>query len=113
MSNDSTPTKFATFLKDKKVDPRRILTASHSLESLQAEDRTIRLNKRTIRKSEDKKGEPETRKPRSGRPVTPRALEAAMTGKTVSGPTKNRILRAINVLFEQKKLEKIELKAIF
>ena len=31
MSDKATPTKFATFLKDKKVDPRRILTVSHKL----------------------------------------------------------------------------------
>jgi hypothetical protein len=114
MSKDAAATKFATFLKDKKVDPRRIMTVSHKLESLKAEDRSIRLTKRTARNTEgDKKGPAETRKPRSGRPVTPRAIEAAMTGKTVSGPTKNRILRAVNALLEQKKGEKIELKALF
>jgi hypothetical protein len=115
MSTDATPTKFAAFLKDKKVDPRRILTASHKLESLQPQDREIRLNKRKARNTEDdsKKGPPETRKARSGRPVTSRAIEAAMAGKPVSGPVKTRILRAINAVLEQKKLEKIDLRAIF
>lgn len=113
MSNEATPTKFATFLKDKKVDPRRILTVSHKLESLQPEDRAIRLGKRTARNSEDKKAAPDTRKARSGRPVTERALDAAMTGKSVSGPSKTRIVRAVNALLEQKKLEKIDLRALF
>ncbi len=114
MSTDATPTKFAAFLKAKKVDPRRILTASHKLESLQPQDREIRLNKRKARAAEDdKKGPPETRKARSGRPVTPRAIEAAMIGKPLSGPVKTRILRAINALLEHKKLEKIDLRAIF
>jgi hypothetical protein len=36
-----------------------------------------------------------------------------MTGKSVSGPTKHRMLKAINALLEQKKGEKIELKALF
>ena len=113
MSNEATPTKFATFLKDKKVDPRRILTVSHKLESLQPEDRAIRLGKRKARSSEDKKAAPDTRKARSGRPVTERALEAAMTGKSVSGPSKTRIVRAVNAVLEQKKLEKIDLRALF
>ena len=113
MSNDATPTKFATFLKDKKVDVRRLLTVSHKLEALQVEDRAILLSKRQARGSEDKKASPETRKARSGRPVTPRALDAALTGKTVSGPTKNRILRAVNALLEQKKSETIDLRALF
>jgi hypothetical protein len=114
MSNAADSTKFATFLKDKKVDPRRILVASHKLESLTAEDRTIRLTKRQARQAEgDKKGAPETRKARSGRPVTPRALEAALTGKAVSGPTKNRILRAVNAVLEHKKAEKIDLRILF
>jgi hypothetical protein len=113
MSNEATPTKFATFLKDKKVDPRRILTASHKLESLQPEDRGIRLGKRQARKSEDKKAAPETKRPRSGRPVTARALDAALTGKSVSGPAKTRIVRAVNAVLEQKKLEKIDLRALF
>ena len=57
----------------------------------------------------------ETGKPRSGRPVTPRALSAAMKGgaTAVSGPTKQRILRAVNYLLEQKKKDKVELKTLF
>jgi hypothetical protein len=114
MSNEATPTKFATFLKDKKVDARRLLTASHNLESFKAEDRTIRLVKRQGRQAEgDKKGPAETRETRSGKPVTPRSLEAALTGKSVSGPAKTRLLRAVNAILEQKKMEKIDLRALF
>jgi hypothetical protein len=114
MSNEATPTKFATFLKDKKVDARRVLTASHKLESLTAEDRTIRLNKRQARQTEgEKKAPAETRESRSGRPITPRALDAALTGKSVSGPAKTRLLRAVNAVLEAKKLEKVDLRALF
>ncbi len=114
MSNDAAaPTKFATFLKDKKVDPRRILAASHALESLKAEDRIVRLAKRKARGVEDKKGPVDTRESRSGRPVTPRSIDAAMTGKSVSGPAKTRLLRALNAVLEAKKLEKVDLRAIF
>src|SRR5438128_11769919 len=95
--------KFAEFLASKKLDPRRVVAASHKLETLQREDRGIKLAKRTKVEGEDKTKE--TRKPRSGRPVTTRAIDAALQGGTISGPTKTRILRAVNHLLEQKKQE--------
>lgn len=109
-------TKIADFLTEKKIDPRRVIAASRVIERFRPEDRKIRLAKATARKSEDaaKKKEGEAaKKPRSGRPVTQRAISAALTGKAVSGPTKSRILRAVNRVLEQKKLEQIELVALF
>ncbi len=109
-------TKFEDFLKEKNIDPRRIIVASTQIERFRPEDRAIRLAQRKARKSEDggKKKEGEAaKKPRSGRPVTQRALSAALTGKNISGPTKTRILRAVNRVLEQKKMEQIELAAIF
>jgi hypothetical protein len=105
--------KFSQFLASKKLDARRILAASHQLETLTREDRAIRLAKRQARGAEGDKKEKDTRKPRSGRPVTQRAMDAAMKGGTLSGPTKTRILKAVNHLLEQKKQEKVELKALF
>jgi len=108
--------KFAQFLASKKLDARRVLAASHRLERLQTEDRKIKLNKRLAKKAAadgDANAPKETRKPRSGRPVTQRAIDAALLGNTVSGPTKTRILRAVNHLLEQKKQEKVDLKALF
>jgi hypothetical protein len=108
--------KFADFLKTKKLDARRVLAASHSLETLQREDRAIKRAKRSAAKSAGEGGEAppkETRKPRSGRPVTRRAIAAALTGGSLSGPTKTRILRAVNHLLEQKKGAKVDLKALF
>jgi hypothetical protein len=104
--------KFAQFLASKKIDPRRVMVASKHLEALQPEDRAIKAAKRKKGEGEggDKK---ETRKPRSGRPVTQRALDAAMKGGTISGPTKTRILKAVNHVLEQKKQEKVELKTLF
>ena len=85
------------------------------IEALQPEDRLIRLKKRQGRKSESTDAATkETRKSaRSGRPVTPRALAAAMSGGSVSGPTKTRILKAVNHLLEQKKGEKVDLRTLF
>jgi hypothetical protein len=107
-------TKFADFISSKKLDKRRILAASHRIERLRPEDRSIKLTKRLARGAEGgDAAKKETRKPRSGRPVTDRAMEAAMTGGTVSGPTKTRLLAAVNHLLEQKKQEKIDLKTLF
>jgi hypothetical protein len=109
-------TKFEAFLKEKKIDPRRILAASADIEKLRREDRTIRLERRLARKSEDgpKKKEGEVpKKPRSGRPVTHRALAAALAGKELSGPAKTRILRAVNRLLEQKKQAAVDLRSLF
>jgi hypothetical protein len=107
-------TKFAEFIASKKLDTRRIMAASHQLEQLQPEDRLIKLNKRRARAAEGGEGAPkETRKPRSGRPVTHRALDAALKGGKLSGPTKTRLLQAVNHLLELKKQEKVELRALF
>jgi hypothetical protein len=106
--------KFAQFIASKKLDARRIAAASRKLERLLPEDRAIRLNKRRAKASEGgENATKETRKARSGRPVTDRALHAALTGGTLSGPTKTRILHAVNHLLEQKKLEKVELRVLF
>jgi hypothetical protein len=109
-------TKIEEFLKEKKIDPRRVLSASAQIERLRPEDRAIRLAKRQARKSEDggkKKEGIAAQKPRSGRPITERTLHAALHGKTISGPARTRMLRAINRVLEQKKQEPVTLQALF
>lgn len=107
-------TKIEAFLKEKKIDPRRILSASAAIERFTTDDRAIRLAKKKARASEDKKKEGKAlEKPRSGRPVTDRALTAALVGKAISGPQKTRILRAVNRILEQKKQDQVELSALF
>lgn len=109
-------TKIEDFLKEKKIDPRRLVVASFELERFRREDRSIKLAKRVARKSEDatkKKEGLAAKKPRTGRPLTDRALSAALTGKTLSGPSKSRILRALNHVLGQKKQEPVELVTIF
>jgi hypothetical protein len=108
--------KFKDFLSEKKIDPRRVLAASTKLERLTKEDRGIRLLKRQAKAEgtpAEKKAEAAAKKPRSGRPVTQRAIDAALAGKALSGPQKTRILRATNKVLEQKKLEPVELGALF
>ena len=107
--------KFADVIKTHKLDTRRIIATSSKLEKLRPEDRTIRLAKAKAKKSEEKKeaGGEAPKKPRSGRPITQRAIEAALAGKAISGPQKTRMLRAVNHLLEKKKAPALELKALF
>ena len=113
--------KFAQFLKDNKIDPRRLLVASRGIERLRTEDRKVKLAKRQAKSAaggqapapaegEEKKA---PQKPRSGRPITSRVVEAATEGKAVPGPAKNRLLRALNHVLEQKKKPAVDLRAIF
>lgn len=110
--------KYAEFIKTKKIDPRRILAVSANLEGLRPEDRAIRLAKRLAKAKvaaggDASKSTEAPKKPRSGRPVTQRALDAIIAGKTISGPQKTRLLRAVNAILEAKKESPVELKALF
>ncbi|AKU96933.1 hypothetical protein AKJ09_03597 [Labilithrix luteola] len=107
-------TKFSTFITENKLNPARIIAVSHKLETLQRSDRDLKLAKRQSKGEGADKKEAPAGKPRSGRSVTQRALNAALSGKaTISGPTKQRILRAVNHVLEQKKKDKVELKTLF
>jgi hypothetical protein len=107
------PSKFADFLSQNQLDPRRLLSASKNLEALRPEDRRLRAARRKAGDA-PKEGESEPpAKPRSGRPVTRVLLSRATQGKPVPGPAKRRLLRAINRLLEQKKKDPVELTALF
>lgn len=108
--------KFSEFLAEKKIDLRRVLAASKKIERLVPEDRAIRLKERTARRSED--GMPEEMKknrvkPHSGRPVTRPMMAAAVAGRTLSGPQKTRLLRAVNHVLQAKKQEPVDIRALF
>jgi hypothetical protein len=110
--------KFSDFLKEKKIDPRRLIAASTKLERLRPEDRAAKLAKRQAKAKAAAGGEADKNaappaKPRSGRPVTQRAIDAALEGKPISGPQKTRVLRAVNAILEQKKGSPVELSALF
>jgi len=111
--------KFAQFLQDNKIDPRRLVLVSKRLERLQAEDRKIKFQKSRSKKADAPAAAPADgekkapAKPRSGRPVTPRLIDAATAGKPVAGPAKTRLLRAVNHLLEKKKKAAVDLRAVF
>lgn len=105
--------KLTSFLNTNKINAKRLVAVSHKLETLQPADRALKLAKRQAKgEGGGDKAKPEG-KPRSGRPITPRAIDAALKGGTVSGPTKQRILRAVNYVLEQKKKDKVDLRQLF
>jgi hypothetical protein len=109
-------TKFAKFIEESKIDPRRVIAASRLLERLTQEDRMFlaeAARKRSLAGKKDSAKKGETKKLHSNRPVTPSLIDAAKAGKPVSGPAKNRLVRAINRILEQKKQSAIELRTLF
>lgn len=106
--------KFSEFLEGKKIDPRRVASASRALERLRPEDRALKLKKRSAKPAEGGGEKSEAGpKPRSGRPVTEQLLHKAMEGKPLTGPGKTRLLRAVNRVLEQKKQEPVDIRALF
>lgn len=108
------PSKLEQFLADKKIDQRQLLVVSNHLEGLRPEDRALKLAKRRGKgegaSEADKKA---TGKPRSGRPLTPVSLKKIFTGKDVTGPTRTRVLRAVNAILERRKQGQVQLGDLF
>ena len=109
------PSKLQTFLTENKIDQRRLLAVSHNLESLRPEDRAIRLVKKQGAKAEGelKEKAKTAGKTRSGRGLNPVTLGKIFTGKPITGPTRTRVLRAVNAILEARKAEKVELGVLF
>lgn len=109
------PSKLQTFLTENKIDQRRLLAVSHGIESLRPADRAIRLVKKQGAKAEGelKEKAKNAGKTRSGRAINVVSLNKIYTGKPVTGPTRSRVLRAVNAILEARKADKVELTALF
>lgn len=107
--------KLEDFLKQQKIDSRRLIGVSHELESLRPEDRSIRLAKREVRggQASDAVKEKAAQKGRGGRALSAPALQRALSGGKVSGPTKTRIVRAVNSVLTQRKKSEVALRDLF
>jgi hypothetical protein len=113
MGSPTMATKLAGFLATNKIDPRRLIAASRSIERLRPDDRAIRLARRRKGKEGGDAGEAPKGKPRSGRPVTARLISDASAGKAIAGPAKTRLLRAVNRILEQRKKDPVDLRTLF
>lgn len=104
--------KLENWLTENKIDSRRVCAASHSIERLTPADRSVKLKYRLARKAEQAKPEGLT-KPHTGRPLTMPTMGKALAGQFVSGPTKSRVLRAVNSILEQRKKAPVTLRDLF
>ena len=107
--------KLETFLKENKIDPRRIVIASNNVERRTREDYALKMTKQQAKAADanDEIKEKAKAKPRSGKPVTRPLLARALRGEAVSGSTKSRILRAVNRVLEQKKQSAVDFRALW
>lgn len=108
--------KFSQFLTDNKIDPRRIIAASKAIETLRTEDRRAKLARRNA--SGDKPAaaadaDAKPAKPRSGRPVNAVLLRRLEAGGKVSGPAKQRLVRALNHILAGRKKDAVDLRNLF
>lgn len=106
--------KLSDFLTQNKIDSRRVVVASKDLEKQTAEDVKLLATKKAMKDGKAEKDEAVLKqKPRSGRPVTAASMTKALDGQTVSGPTKTRIVRAVNQLLAAKKKPEVSVRDLF
>jgi hypothetical protein len=105
--------KLSDYLKQQKIDPRRVLVASRDLEQLRPEDRAVRLAKKRLKGGDESAKEAAEKERRSGRPVSQPTLDRALGGGAVSGAAKTRIVRAVNAVLAQKKKSEVALRDLF
>jgi len=105
--------KLSDYLQQQKIDPRRVLVASHDIEQLRPEDRAVRLAKKRLKGGDEKAKEAAEKERRSGRPVSQPTLNRALGGAVVSPAAKSRIVRAVNAVLTQKKKSEVALRDLF
>jgi hypothetical protein len=107
--------KLSDFLTKEKIDLRRVIAASHRVESLQPGDRVVRLARHRVRKGSASDAEKERAQgsPRTGRPVTPPTLDRALAGKDLPRKAKQRIVRAVNQVRAQRKQPEVQRADLF
>ena len=106
--------KLSDYLKTNKIDARRVVGASRGLERQTADDRKLVAKKRDIKGGKAEKNEAISKqKPRSGRRVTQPAIDRAIAGTTLAGPTKTRIVRAVNAILAARKKPEVTFRDLF
>ncbi len=106
--------KLSDSLKNHKIDARRIVLASKDLERRTREDLALLAKKAAMKAGKVEKDDAVMKsKPRSGRPVSLPQVEKAMRGETISGPTKTRLVRAVNAILTGRKKPEVGFRDLF
>lgn len=108
-------TKLNDFLEKNKINPGRVLGASHEIEKLRAEDYKVRLAQRRVHggKASDAEKELAAQKRRSGKPVTAPTLDAALRGDKLHRKARQRIVAAVNKVLGDRKKSQVEASDLF
>jgi hypothetical protein len=105
--------KLSDYLKKNKIDARRVVAASKSIEGLRPEDRAIRLARKQTKAGKegvtDALKELAAKKMRSGHKVSRPAFNRALAGEKLTTRARGRIVRAVNAVLAHK--SKAEAKA--
>jgi hypothetical protein len=109
---------FKTFLESKKITASLVATTSARVEALDAAARTLlvkRTTKRRVAETKDKKyAELNLEKPKtSGRAISLKQVEAAISEKAITRKARGKILRAVNVILAKKSEPVADMKILF
>lgn len=106
--------KLSDFLTTNKIDARRVVGTSRSLERPTSADKLLRAKKSAIKAGKADKDEAVTKaKPKSGRRVTQPSIDRAAKGEAISGPAKQRIMRAVNAILAGRKKPEVGFRDLF
>jgi hypothetical protein len=96
--------QFSDFISQAGLDTKQILQTSERLESVRDEDRQLirRRAEKRRRNAGQSYADAGIGKPRSGRPLRPGHIQAAMEDKPVPAPVRGKMVRAINRLLQKK-----------
>lgn len=94
--------KLDDYLQKHKIDARRVLAASKSIEALRPEDRAIRVARAAAKNGDEAAKETAAKPRRSGRPVSRPTIDRALAGKPVPRRARARIVRAVNAVLAHK-----------
>ena len=101
-----------TFLESKKIKPAALLAASNRLESRKPEDHAL-VAARLDAKTNKKEGAAPIAKPKSGRGLSKKLLDAALAGGQITKRARAKTLRAAALLLEKAKDTAPTMKDLF
>lgn len=106
--------KLSDFLTTNKIDSRRVVGTSRTLERQTSTDRLLMAKKSLIKAGKAEKDDAVTKaKPKSGRRVTQPSIDRAAKGEAISGPAKQRIVRAVNAILVGRKKPEVGFRDLF
>lgn len=95
--------KFAEVLKTLSADAQAVADVSSKLEGHNAQDHELVRQRRAARVAGKKTSEAGVKKPRSGRGLTLKSVQAATTGAVQPRRVRAKLLRAVNAIAKHKK----------